>query len=370
MRGTRRSADTAGRPFRARLGVWSATLVALAVALVLASCGGDDDDAAPAAGESTGSSASEKLKVALATVGPRNDGSFSEAHFRALEQAAQELPNIEVTSTVDNLASPEEQTDALTNLARTNDLVVAGDAAFVPLLDQVASQFPDTHFTVSTGLVETQHDNVTSIIPEYGGPAAVIGAVAATLSESGRLGYLGGAEIPVTTQTGAGFEAGAKTVDEGVRVDSVIVGDFNDVAKAEQAAKAHTANGADQLFGFLDAGIRGLYHAAEEKGGVGTYQIIALRCDEDPSVVGSMVLDVQALIFDVVSEFSSGNLKGGAIFYGMRNPDILRADICPKHKTPEIDQLVTETTDAILAGELELPAEARYPKPDYPVVEK
>jgi basic membrane protein A len=352
---------------------WSIVVVLLLLALGIASCGGDDDDDSSSGngGASTSASSSEEtLKVALATVGPRNDNSFSEAHFNALQQAKDELPNIEVTATVDNLASPEEQRDALTNLARTNDLVVAGDAAFVPLVDEVASQFPDTQFTVSTGLVETAHDNVTSIIPEYGGPAAVIGAVAATLTKTNKLGYLGGAEIPVTTQTGAGFEAGAKRVNPDVQVDSVIVGDFNDVAKAEQAAKAHTANGADQLFGFLDAGIRGLYHAAEEKGNVGTYQIIALRCDEDPSVMGSMVLDVQALIFDVVKDFSEGNLKGGAVFYGMKNPDILRADVCPRAESPEIDKVVKETTEAVLSGDFKLPADALYPRPDYPVVEK
>jgi basic membrane protein A len=351
---------------------WGIVVVMLLVVLALAACGDDDDDSSSAGGDagSQTSGAEEKLKVALATVGPRNDNSFSEAHFSAIEQAAKELPNIEVTGTVDNLASPEEQRDALTNLARTNDLVVAGDAAFVPLVDEIASQFPDAHFTVSTGLVETQHDNVTSIIPEYGGPAAVIGAVAATLSKSNTLGYLGGAEIPVTTQTGAGFEAGAKHVKPDITVESVIVGDFNDVAKAEQAAKAQTANGADQLFGFLDAGIRGLYHAAEEKGDVGTYQIITLRCDEDPTVVGSMVLDVQALIYDVVKDFSEGNLKGGAVFYGMKNPDILRADICPEKSNADIDKLVTDTTDQILSGQLELPDDAQYPRPDYPVVEK
>lgn len=369
MIGTRRTAGRISRTFGPMLGRSSLVLVALLLALFMAACGDDDDDAAAPAKE--GAASEEKLKVALATVGPRNDHSFSQAHFTALEQAADELPNIEVTSTVDNLASPEEQRDALINLAKTNDLVVAGDAAFVPLLDEVAPQYPDTHFTVSTGLVEAQHDNVTSIIPEYGGPAAVIGAVAATLSKTDKLGYLGGAEIPVTTQTGAGFEAGAKRVNDAVQVDSVIVGDFNDVAKAQQAAKAHTANGADQLFGFLDAGIRGLYQAAEEGGGdIGTYQIIALRCDEDPSVVGSMVLDVQALIFDVVSDFSNDELKGGAVFYGMTDPAILRADICPKHLTPELETLVSETTDAITGGEFELPDDAEYPRPDYPVVEK
>lgn len=338
-------------------------LVGVLASLSAAACGGSS----PAGSDNADADAT---KVGLSTIGPRNDRSFSQAHFEGVTRAEAELDGVSLAGVVENADTSQARIDAFKNLALGNDLIVGGSAGFADAAPAVAPQYKDKHFIVSTGATKDKYDNVTSLVPDEGLAAVPAGAVMAKLSKSKVIGFIGGAEIPPTMQSLDGVKAGAASVDENVKVSSTIVGDFNDVAKAKSGAEALIAAGADQIFAFLDAGIEGVYQAAEGTD-VGVYQIISLRCDEAASVVGSAIEDAGLMIFDAIERFKKGELEAGTTFYGLTSPQYLRFELCPAYADrADIADLVKKTTEDVISGALKLPAAVTNARPGYAVTEK
>ena len=335
-------------------------VVVLASAVALSACGGDDDD--------DGGGEREEVSVGVTTIGPRNDKAFSQAHVEGAELAAEETPGVEVTAVLDNREAPQDRIDALETLAESNDLVIGGSASFAPSADTVAPQFPETWFVVNGGgLTASLLDNVTAFVLEQGLPAYVAGVVAADLSESGVVGYVGGAEIPPTEQAGAGFAEGAEEQDPDVEVQQNIVGNFNDAAKAKEAATAMIDDGADYLYAFLDAGITGVYQAAEESGeDVGVFNINVLECESYDNIVGTGTQNNQLVISRAIEQFKDGALEPGAVFLGLQDPEIQTLELCPEYADDEqVAKLTEETIQRLNDGDITPSNDVITPPPDY-----
>lgn len=244
--------------------------------------------------------------------------------------------------------------------------MIGASATFAQAAETVAPQEPDTFFIVSAGVTKKPYDNVLSIVPDEGVPAYINGVVAAMQTETGKVGVIGGAEIPPTTQSIAGFKAGVESVDPSIEVSETIVGNFNDVAKAKSAAKAMIDDGVDNIFAFLDAGIAGVYQAGEEADrDVYVTGIIIPQCDAYENYMGVSTLNNDVLMKKAIEQFAAGELESGAIFYGVEDPEIQAFELCPKFDKGELAKAVDETTQAIVDGEIELPPEALNTRPDY-----
>jgi basic membrane protein A len=330
----------------------AATGLAIA-AVALTACGSGDSESATSGGAAT-TAGGQGPKVGLALTGPRNDRGFYQSAYEGLMAAAERG---EVTpSVVDNLEEPQERLDSLKNLAADNTLVVGGGAEFLDAAQTLAPQFPDVEFVVLTGVVPDGIANLHAYVPRQGVPAYIAGAVAATLSETSHVGFVGGLEIPPTDASNAAFKRGAEDIRSDVRYSTTTIGTFNDPAKAKQAAAAQLSSGADSLFAFLDAGTPGVVQAIDESGKPGTlFAAIAPRCEESPDFAGTAVLDVAKLVEVMVADFGAGRLPDGTTFYGVEEPEIQRFELCPRYETPELTELVDRLTRQLNADEIELP---------------
>jgi basic membrane protein A and related proteins len=332
---------------------WFAAVV-FATASIAAGCGDDDDDSGD--GGSGGASTEETTNVGLAMIGPKNDKGFSQDHYEGVIAATEELP-VKLNGTVENSADAQKRLDAFRNLAPNNDLVIGASVTFVDTATTVAPEFPDTDFIINSPPAPKKIDNLTSLVLEEGQPSVLAGVTMATLTKTKKIGVIAGAEVPASEHKIEGVKVGAGEVDPEVRVADTLTGDYNDVAKAKDAAAALIANDVDQILGDLDVGIQGVYEAVKESGkDVGVYQVIDLDCKEDNSVVGAVIYDNGALMQEAITEYKDGSLKPGAIFFSMKTSEILRFELCPKYeKNKKLVQKLEETEAAILDGSLELP---------------
>lgn len=337
-----------------------AALLVLALALAVAACGGDDDS-----GDDGGEAAESGPRVGMAAIGPVNDKAFNQSHWEGVQEGV-EATGGELAEPIENLEDPQARIDAFRNLAPNNDLVIGASATFNQAAEAIAPQNPDTFFIVSAGVTDKPYDNVLSIVPDEGVPAYINGVVMAMNTKSGKLGVIGGAEIPPTTQSIAGFKAGVKSVDPSIKVSETIVGNFNDVAKAKAAAAAMIDDGVDNIFAFLDAGIAGVYQAGEEASGdVYVSGIIIPQCEEYENYLGVSTLHNDVLMRKAIERFADGELESGAVFYGVEDPEVQAFELCPKFDKGELADAVDETTQKIVDGEIELPSEALNTRPDY-----
>jgi basic membrane protein A len=340
----------------------------LALALVGAACGSDDDGGSAATtgateGTTAGTSATggstpastggaELKSVGMALPGPKNDKGFNQSHYDGLVAAGEKYgftPNV-----VENVVDPQARIDALKNLAADNPLVIGVGGEYAEPGLTAAPQFGDVAFAVINGQTDPGIPNLHAYFVRQGVPAYIAGVVAAQLTKTKKVGYLGGELIPPTTQSDDGFKAGVADTDPSIEYASTIVGNFNDPEKAKQAAAAQISAGADVIFALLDAGFPGVEQAVQESGkDVLLINPIFPRCDEGPNIVGVAFLSSGALVDQIVSDYKNGSLPKDPKFYGVENPDIQKFQLCDAFA--EHQSLVDETTAKINSGDIKLP---------------
>jgi basic membrane protein A len=292
----------------------------------------------------------------MALPGPKNDKGFNQSHYEGLLLAEQEL-GIKA-NVVENVVEPDKRIDALKNLAADNQVVIGVGGEYAEAGVTVAPQFPNVQFLIINGQA-SDAKNLHVYGVRQGVPAYVAGVVTAKLPNVKKAGFVGGEEIPPTTQSNDGYKAGLAAAMPALAESyaSTIVGNFNDSAKAKEAASAQIADGADVIFAMVDAGLDGLMQAVADSGkDVKVFSVIVPRCDEFPQIVGTAVLNSQELVKSMVQDYLQNSLPAQPRFYGVENPNIQRFQLCPKYDTPELKQVVDQTQQDINTNKVQLPA--------------
>ena len=343
--------------------------VLLAVVLVAAACGDDDEPAAqPAPAEPAPAPEpapeppppepapepppAEEGPVIIGYVlsGPTNDGGFYEDQARGTHTVAAEF-GYEVRI-VENAFDPADQVAGMRNLANEGASLILGDGLMSDSAATVAKEFPDIEFVIITAPRFEAVDNLSAYVVSQGVPSYVMGVVSAEFSETGSAGYVGGFEIPPTAETRAGFFQGFTDAGGTDTADSN-VGDFNDAVGAKNDAAAQIANGADVIYAFVDAGFPGVVQAVEESGKtVGLWGATVSHCGDGPQVIGNAIANSEQVLRFVVTAFTDDTLAHDNVFFGMEDPTIQYVELCDGYE--EYQGIVDEVTAAILAGEVDL----------------
>jgi basic membrane lipoprotein Med (substrate-binding protein (PBP1-ABC) superfamily) len=182
----------------------------------------------------------------------------------------------------------------------------------------VSADFPKTTFVVMGG--KSTGANLIPIQPASGQATYLAGMVAAGMSKSGKLGLVGGNEIPIIKDAFATFERGAKAIKPTVTVATTFTGNGDDIAKAKQQAQALLDNGADVLMHNANAAGAGVFQAVMEKDGA---MVIGANADQSdqatPKNLGSFILDVPSAMLGVAKAVKEGKTDGKAYAAGVKD---------------------------------------------------
>jgi basic membrane protein A and related proteins len=289
----------------------------------------------------------DKKHVGMVEAGPKNDRSFFQGHYIGLTAAKKKFGL--TTAVVDNVTDPQAQIDAFKNLAQSNSLVIGVGGALATPMGAVAKQFPDVQFVESAGVPKAA-PNVHYVLQTQTALGYVSGYVAAKLSKTHKIGFVGGALIPPTIEGQKGFKAGAKA--GGAKVVSTIVGSFSDPVKGKTAAAAQIAAGADVLYNFLDAGAPGVIQAIKESGkDIKSIGVITQKCYLGKAEIGDSLAFVDKLTYNVVRDFEAGKLTNK--IYSLEDPTVERWSACPGNARAAA--IAKTTTAKINAGKIKLP---------------
>jgi basic membrane protein A len=354
---------------RGRRGTLIATCALLAASVTIAACGSSSNSSSSSSTSSGGGG--KQVKVGAALIGPKNDKSFNQAAYLGILAAEKQDPNLKLTSTLENKATDAQRTDAVNTLAPLNQVILGVSASFGPIFNVLAPKFPTKYFINVAGYTQAFHKNVTGFANDWGAPAYVGGAIAATMTKSNTVGYVGGAEIPPTVQGANGFTAGVHSVNPKIKVLKNITGDFNDVAKAKAATAAMITDGADVIFPFLDAGIAGSYAAGKASGkDPAMFKLTIPDCTSYDNIVGTEVVNNVAATSLMLDKYAKGTLKPGAVFLDLQDPKLQTLALCPKYqKNAAVAKATKDTIAAVNSGKTKLPANAINPRPNYPYQE-
>jgi basic membrane protein A len=252
-------------------------------------------------------------RVALVLAqGGLGDKAFSDSGFKGLQDSESQF-GIRIHTY--NFQG-ETQTDALRAIVNAGfDLIILLGAENAPALQIVAAESPDQKFAIIDTTVDAP--NVLSVTFRELDGDFLVGALTALLSDTSKVGFLGGADTGVITRIQDGWVQGVKYVNPDAQLIGTYVGgkdDFSGFNKPEEGLKSATAlykAGADVLY--VAAGRTGLgaiQAALNEK-----KLIITTGSDQrylaPTVVVTSRLKNVDVAVLGLVSDLVAGTFQGG-----------------------------------------------------------
>ncbi len=298
-------------------------LLALVLAGVMAfsmvACGGGE-----AEGEGEGS---DLLKVNFICTNT-GDKSFNDSAHLALEAMDAEgkidyklteygQDNAKVDITLEEAA--EEGFDVIT----FNNL---GYGMAVAWLKANAANYPETLFVVFDETIDTfEAENVQFVGYKANEADFLAGALAAKLSKTGVIGFVGGMETPVIHDFLVGYVKGAQYVNPEIKVNIAFVGSYTDSAKGKDLGVTAINAGADVLHQVAGSAGNGYLEAAMEAGvygiGVDSDQYAVFK-DAKPdlanSIVTSALKEVGKSLVNICEQKIAGTYANeGVLWFGM-----------------------------------------------------
>lgn len=304
------------------------------------------------------------LRVGLVfDVGGRGDKSFNDAAYAGLERAKQEL-GVEFATLETGEGADREA--AMRQLAAGGSQLVFGIGfLFSDDIFGLAQEFPDVKFAcVDYTVKEGQQlpPNLVALKFKEEEGSYLVGALAALLTKTGRIGFVGGMQIPLIKKFEAGYVAGAKAVNPETEVIVKYAGTtgsaFKDPTKGKELGLAEYNQGADIIFHASGSTGLGVFEAAREKKKL-AIGVDADQHDEAPGhILTSMVKHVETAVFDTIRDLKGGVWKGGIQEFGLEEDgvgwvyDDRNRSLIPDAVKAKVDSLREE----IVAGRIVAPS--------------
>lgn len=295
--------------------------------------------------------ASGRFRVALITPGSIADAAWNSAAYQGLLRIRDSLGA--ETSHVE-AGTPAEQEEALRSYAAQGfDLIIANGFEFQDPAERVAAEYPKPVFAVNSGA--RQVGRVVPLVFRIQEATYLAGMVAGGLTKTGRIGFIGGVELPPVAAGYRGWSNGARAVRPDVDSRAVYLNSWDDAAAGREAALAQIRLGVDMLHHNADAAALGIFQAVKEN--PGTY-IFGANADQKAlapgQVIGSAVIDLPHAFLLLAREVRDSGFVPRVESFGLKS-QVLRYVTNPALDSmvpAELKRRVAAAADSIAAGTL------------------
>jgi basic membrane protein A len=188
---------------------------------------------------------------------------------------------------------------------------------------------------------------VQSIVFKEQEGSFLVGVMAATASKTGKVGFVGGMDIPLIRKFQCGYEQGAKYANPKAEVYANMTGTtgaaWADPARGGELAKAQFGKGADVVFAAAGGTGIGVYQAAKDAGK------LAIGVDSNQNhlqpgtMLTSMLKRVDVGVYQAIVAYKPGvtvlGLKEGGVDYALddNNAKLVTADMKKKVDAAKAD---------------------------------
>jgi basic membrane protein A len=301
-------------------------------------------------------------------VGGRGDKSFNDGAYLGAERAERQL------GARVRFIEPGEGSDREAGLrllaAEGMDIVIGVGFIFTDDLTQLAKEYPKTKFAGVDYAISS--DAQGKPIPPPPNLAALkfreeqgsflVGALAALVGRSKRVGFIGGMDIPLIHKFEAGYRAGVKHVCP----DCTVIAQY---AGVTPEAFRNPGRGKELALSQYQSGVNIIFHASGSTG-LGVFEAarashkLAIGVDADqwaeaPNyVLTSMVKGVDAAVYDAIRRAKDGSFTGGIYQFGLAEGgvgyvyDVNNRKLIPDSVRARLNELQAE----IIAGKIDVPS--------------
>jgi basic membrane protein A len=267
---------------------------------------------------STAAFAADVKPAVIYDLGGKFDKSFNEGVFNGATKFSKDTGVAFRDLELQNEAQREQ---SLRKFAKDGftPILVPG-FSWATALGKVADEFPNTQFAIIDMVVDKP--NVASLLFRADEGSYLVGVIAAKTSKSGKVGFVGGMDIPLIHDFECGYAQGVKSVNASNSVIMNMTGtDFhawNDPVKGGELAKSQMDQGADIVYAAAGATGQGVLKAAADAGKLG----IGVDSDQDNlfpgKVLTSMLKRVDVATYEIFKSAKDGAFKGGVRVFGVK----------------------------------------------------
>jgi basic membrane protein A and related proteins len=287
--------------------------------LTAAACGSDDSSSDSAAGggstTSTQAATGKKIKVGLVTdIGGLNDRGFNQLANDGLERAKKELG-------VDGrVISSSKNSDYIPNLGTFGqqgyDLIIGNGFLMGDAVASSAKRFPKSKFAIidfSQSAMKGKPTNAQGLVFKEQEGGYLVGYLAGLYAKDNgakAVSVIGGQKLPAVDHYIAGYQAGAKASNPGIKVLSGYSQDFVDQAKCKELALNQIQQGSEVVFAAAGQCGLGALDAAKQS------KVQAIGVDKDQSFLGPHIITsatkkVDVAVYEAIKAAQAGTFKGG-----------------------------------------------------------
>jgi len=302
-------------------------------------------------------------------VGGRGDKSFNDGAYLGAERAAREL------GARVRFIEPGEGTDREAGLrllaAEGMDLVIGVGFIFTDDLTLLAREYPQVAFAGvdysiqldASGQPIPPPPNLAALRFREEEGSFLVGALAALVGGSDRVGFVGGMDIPLIHKFEAGYRAGVKHVCPECTVVSQYAGvtpeAFSNPGRGKELALSQYQSGVNIIFHASGSTGLGVFEAARQTGRL-AIGVDADQYAEAPGyVLTSMVKGVDAAVYNVIERVGKGTFEGGIFQFGLAEGgvdyvyDVNNRSLIPDSARQRVEML----RDSIVGGAIVVPSE-------------
>ncbi|HER27532.1 MAG TPA: BMP family ABC transporter substrate-binding protein, partial [Rhodospirillales bacterium] len=271
---------------------------------------------------SFGANAAEIKPAVVFDMGGKFDKSFNQSIYEGIERFRKETGIKYREFEVTNEAQREQ---ALRKMAQRGQSPIIGVGfAQAAALEKVAKEYPDLKFAIIDMVVDLP--NVQSYIFKEQEGSYLVGILAAMASKTGKVGYIGGMDIPMIRAFGCGYEQGAKYANPNIVVIQNMTGStpsaWNDPGRGSELSKGQFDRGVDVIYAAAGGTGVGVYQAAKDSGK------LAIGVDSNQNylhpgtMLTSMLKRVDVAAYNIFMSAKEGTWKAGIFNLGLKEDGV------------------------------------------------
>ena len=313
--------------------------------------------AAAALALTAGAALADDSKPAIVfDIGGKFDKSFNESMFNGAEKFKAETGTAYGEFEIANEAQREQ---AIRNFADQGySPIIAAGFAQAAALEKVAKEYPDLKFAIVDMVVDLP--NVQSIVFKEHEGSYLVGMLAGMASKSGKVGFVGGMDIPLIRKFGCGYAQGVKAAKPDAVIFQNMTGDtgaaWNDPVKGGEITKGQMAQGADVVYAAAGATGLGVLQAAADGGALSIGVDANQNYLHPGKVLTSMLKRVDVAVYNVMKSGKDGTFKPGIQVLGLAEDGVGYAvdDNNKPLLTAEMTAAVEKAKADIIAGTIKV----------------
>jgi len=287
-----------------------------------------------------------------------NGGKFDKSFNEGVSNGAKKFTDETKVAVVDFEPANETQFEQAQRrfAQRGQDPIIAVGFSQAEALKKVAKEFPNIHFTIIDMMVDLP--NVQSVLFKEHEGSFLVGVLAALASKSGKIGFVGGMDIPLIRRFQCGYEQGIKYANPNAELIANMTGTtpaaWNDPGRGAELAKGQFDRGVDVVYAAAGNTGTGVLQAAKDRGkyaiGVDSNQNYL----HPGTMLTSMMKRVDLAAYQSFKAAQAGTWKGGLQVLGLKEGGVDWAydQYNEKLVTPEMKAKVDQAKADIISGKI------------------